>query len=389
MISPAVLGGPAAFPDGLSFARPLVPPLERVTSRLRPSYERGILTNGPLVAELETRAAEYLQVDHVVAVSSCTNGLILSLQALAASGPVVLPSFTFSASAHAVVWNALEPRFVECDANTFQIDVDDASRQLEDVGAVMATHVFGAPCAVEQVERLGESADIPVLFDAAHAFGAVRAGRLLGSNGDAEIFSLSPTKILIAGEGGLVATNREDVAEHVRLGRDYGNPGDYDTRFAGLNARLSELHAALALESLEDIEVHLEHRRALAAAYRSALASVPGIVPQHVDTSDVSTYKDFTIAIDEEEFGMPRDVVVRALEAEGVDTRCYFDPPVHRQRAYSSRRPETLPMTDRVSSRVVSLPIFAELDPVAVDVITERLASFHLAAVEVRTAIAR
>lgn len=389
MREPAVLGGSPAFPDGVPFARPLVPPLERVTSRLAPSYERGILTNGPLVAELEERAAEFLGVDHVVAVSSCTSGLILTLQALAPRGPVLLPSFTFSASAHAVVWNCVEPRFAECHPETFQIDVADASGRLEGAGAVMATHVFGAPCAVEQVTRLGVAANLPVLFDAAHAFGALHGGRRVGSNGAAEIFSLSPTKILIAGEGGLVATNRDDIAEHVRLGRDYGNPGDYDTRFVGLNARASELHAALALESLGEVASHLARRRSVAARYRDALASIPGLTPQDVDVSDQSTYKDFTITVDEDEYGLSRDLLASALAAEGIQTRCYFDPPVHRQHAYWSTRRSKLPVTDRVSSRVVSLPMFAELDVDAVDTIAETLDSLRGAATEVRDASAR
>jgi len=386
MTIPAVLGGSPAFPDGVPFARPLVPPLDLVVSRLAPSYERGMLTNGPLVAELEERAAAYLGVDHVVAVSSCTNGLILALQALEPGGPVVLPSFTFSASAHAVAWNGLEPRFVECDSATFQIDVADASRRLEGASAVMATHVFGAPCPIEEVEALGQGAGIPVVFDAAHGFGAVHAERRVGSGGAAEVFSLSPTKIVVAGEGGLVATNRADLAEHVRLGRDYGNPGDYDTRFVGLNARMSELHAALALSSLDGVEDHLARRRTVAAHYRAALSSIPGLVPQAIDPSDLSTCKDFTITVEEDEYGLARDLVVRALDAEGIDTRCYFDPPVHRQRAYAHAQPAVLPVTDRVSSGVVSLPMFAELELHDVDTIAETLHALHGAAPEVRNA---
>lgn len=389
MSSPAILGGPPVFPHGVPFARPFVPPLERVSARLAPSYERGILTNGPLVAELEERAADFLGVDHVVAVSSCTNGLILTLRALEPSGPVLLPSFTFSASAHAVAWNGLEPRFVECDPASFQIDVDDAARRLDGIGAVMATHVFGAPSPAPQVEAVGESAHAPVVFDAAHAFGAQRAGRRVGAGGVAEIFSLSPTKIVIAGEGGLVATGRSDVAESVRLGRDYGNPGDYNTRFVGLNARMSELHAAVALESFDDVDEHLHRRRALARRYREALASVPGITVQLVDPGDEPTFKDLTIAVDEAAYGMSRDVLVDALGAEGVDTRCYFDPPVHRQRAYSSTGPPVLPVTDHVSSRVVSLPMYADLELDVVDRIVDTIDSLHGAAAEVRDASAR
>src|SRR5690606_17672923 len=138
---------------------------------------------------------------------------------------------------------------------------------------------------------------------------------------------------------GIVAMRDGALAEQVRLGVDYGNPGDYDTRFAGLNARMSELHAAVGLESLRELDEHLAVRRDLAARYRAALAGIPGITPQAVDPEDASTYKDFTVVVDETVFGLDRDTVARALRAEGVDTRPYFYPAVHRQAAYADLPP--------------------------------------------------
>ena len=178
----------------------------------------------------------------------------------------------------------------------------------------------------------------------------------LGSFGTAEVFSLTPTKPLVAGEGGLVATNDSALAETLRIGRDYGNPGDYDTRFAGLNARMSEFHAAMALESLELLDESLERRRFLASLYRGYLDDVPGIELQAFSSRDTSTFKDLTIKVDADRFGLDRDGLALALLAEGVDTRKYFDPPVHRQRAYAHLDHSCLPVTDAVSSSVVSLP---------------------------------
>jgi dTDP-4-amino-4,6-dideoxygalactose transaminase len=366
-----------------------MPPLEAVTARLEPSFARGQLTNGRLVEQLEAEAADRLGVSHVVAVASCTSGLMLALRALVpeAKGDVVLPSFTFSASAHAVAWNGLTPRFAECDRSSFQLDVDDAGDRLEGAVGVLATHVFGAPCRPPEVEGLGRSGRVPVVFDAAHAFGATWEGRPVGGFGDAEIFSLSPTKLVVAGEGGLVATDRDDVAAMVRLGRDYGNPGDYDTRFVGLNARMSELHAALALESLALLDEHLERRRRLAQIYRSLLASVDGISVQAIGTEAVATFKDFTISISEDAFGFGREALVRALAAEGIDTRRYFSPPVHRQRAYASVSSE-LPITDDVAARVLSLPMFADLEQGAAERVCEVLALLQERAEEVRAAAA-
>lgn len=387
MTTPALLGGQPAFPDGLPFFRPATPPLDRVMARLGPSYERGVLTNGLLVRRFEDEAAARLGVPHVVAVASCTAGLMLLYQALSRPGTAaVMPSFTFSATAHAARWAGAVPRFAECEPNTCQIDVADAATRLDGASVLVGTHVFGAPCAPEEVEKLGRSAGVPVIFDAAHGFGATRDGRPLGSFGDAEVFSLSPTKPMTAGEGGLVAVHDGELAARLHLGVDYGNPGDYDTRFAGLNARMSELHAAVGLESLAELDDHLAVRRDLAARYRAALAGVPGIAPQQVDPRDASTWKDFTVLVDADAFGLDRDTLALALRAEGVDTRPYFHPPVHRQRAYADLGPFDLPVTDRVAGRVISLPLWRAMPTTAIDTIAELLARCHARAGDIRTA---
>jgi dTDP-4-amino-4,6-dideoxygalactose transaminase len=384
----AILGGSPAFPDGLPFVRPPAPPLAGVVARLTPSYERGALTNGPLVRELETRVAERLGVRHVVATASCTSGLLLVLRALELRSAVVLPSFTFSASAHAVAWNGLEPRFADCRADTFQLDPDDASGRLAGAGAILATHVFGSPADVDRLAAIAHAAGVPLVYDAAHGFGATHGGRPLGSFGAAEVFSLSPTKPLIAGEGGLVATNDEVIARSVQIGRDYGNPGNYDTQFVGLNARMSELHAAVALESLDSLDDHLATRRTLAARYRSELAGVGGVALQAVASEDASTFKDLTIVVEPDVFGLERDDLAAALRAEGIDTRCYFSPPVHRQRAYADVRTDALPVTDRVAARVLSLPLYPAMSVGDVDRVASVIGSLHEHADAVRAAIA-
>lgn len=371
------VGWAPAFPDGLPFARPALPPLEAVFARLSASYDQGAITNGPLVRELEARCAARLGVRHVVAVSCCTAGLMLAVRALEPTGNAVVPSFTFSASAHALSWNGLTPVFSECDPGSMQIDLEDAAARLDGAGVLMATHVFGAPCPAEQVVALGQLAGVPVVFDAAHGFGAFRQGIPIGQFGAAEVFSLSPTKPMVAGEGGLVATNSDDIAESIRLGRDYGNPGDYDTRFVGLNARMSELHAALALESLDQIDQNLATRRAIAERYTEGLAGVPGIECQRVDDGDTSTYKDFTIVVDPDVYGLTRQGLADHLRSEGVDTRCYFSPPVHRQQAYRALAPADLPATDLVAGRVLSLPIFPGLGMAQVQTVIDLIGIGH------------
>jgi dTDP-4-amino-4,6-dideoxygalactose transaminase len=371
-VAPA--GSAIAFPERVPFVRPAAPALERVTEILASSWARGAMTNGPLVAELEQRAAAFLGVRHVVAVASCTTGLMLTLRALELEGEdVLMPSFTFSASAHAVAWNGATPRFAECDRETFQLDLGDARNRIAGARAILATHVFGAPCTPEDLEHIAREHNVPLVFDAAHGFGATTNGILVGSFGTAEIFSLTPTKPLVAGEGGLVATNYYDIAESIRLGRDYANPGDYNTRFVGLNGRMSEMHAATAIASLESFERNQTRRREIVDRYVAGLTPIPGLAVQAVPTTDQSSWKDFTIAVDPEAFGVDRDTVEAILDAEGVDTRRYFDPPVHRQNAYRHVAGSALPATDAVSSQVLSLPVFPSLSDETVDGIVQIL----------------
>ncbi|HEX8770524.1 MAG TPA: DegT/DnrJ/EryC1/StrS family aminotransferase, partial [Acidimicrobiales bacterium] len=366
---PAAIGGAPALTQAVPFVKPPVPALSAVSKRLAPSYDRGILTNGPLVRELEEVTAERLGTAQVIAVSSCTSALMLVLRAFAVQGSVIVPSFTFCATAQAASWNGLDPIFVDCDPSSLQVAIPSVEAEVGPASALVATHIFGAPGPVDALEATADAHGVPLLFDAAHGFGATHDGKPIGGFGTAEVFSLSPTKPLVAGEGGLVSTNDDALASAVRDGRNYGDSGDYDPRLLGLNARMSELHAALALEGLAQFDESLARRRQVAQWYITALESVPGVACQRVTQGDESTYKDFGILIDPEEFGTSRDAIWAALKADGVETRRYFSPPVHRQRYYHDRYPSDLPVTDAVASRVLNLPIYPSLDEDATTVI--------------------
>jgi dTDP-4-amino-4,6-dideoxygalactose transaminase len=362
--TPAILGGRPAFPGGVPFVHPTVPDTERVVDDVRKVLSSGILTNGPLVRELERRAAEYIGVRHCVAVASCTAGLMLVLRASDLSGDVVLPSFTFAATAHAVAWNGLRPVFADIDPATLTLSAEAARRATGvRTSAILATHTFGTPCDTEGLTDLAFRNGIRLFFDAAHAFGSWHREVPVGRFGDAEVFSLSPTKVLIAGEGGIIATNDDILAERCRIGRDYANPGDYDCRFVGLNARMSEVHAAIALGSLDGLDDRVERRNLLAARYKEALASTPGLGFPDVPAGDRSTFKDFTILVDPREFGLDAAGLARALAAEGVETKRYYTPPVHAMRAYRGLAGTNggLPETERAATRVLTLPLWGAM----------------------------
>ena len=359
--APAILGGTPVFDSPLPFARPTLEDQGRVEKLIEGSLTSGWLTDGPLTRELEETAVERFGVDHCVAVSSCTTGLLFVIQALGIDGAVGLPSFTFAATAHAVRWNGLEPRFLDCDPNTWCLTPEAVEGP---VSALIGVHVSGVPCDVRRLEELAARLDVPLVFDAAHGAGSLVSvsggSRPLGGFGVAEVFSLTPTKVLSGAEGGLVTTNDAALAEQIRLARNYGNPGDYDTRFHGLNGRLSEMHAALALVAFDYLEERVEHRNQVADRYRELLGDVPGIGFQSVGPGDRSSHKDFTIVVGDD-FGCSRDQVVAALDSEGVSTRQYYSPPVHRHRAYADLPSRRLPVTDALGAGVISLPIWSHL----------------------------
>ena len=385
----AVLGGEALFPDGVPLTRVVVPDRQLVRERLDGILDSGMLTAGPNVGELEERAADFLDVPHVVAVASCTTGLMLVMQAIEATGPVVMPGFTFSATAHAAAWAGGQPVFADIDPESLTLDADDASARLTGASALMATHIYGTPCEVERIDKVAAAAGVPVVYDAAHALGSRRRDLPVGGFGVAEVFSMSPTKVAPAGEGGLVATRVADLAERIRLARNYGNPGDYDCLVIGLNARMSELHAAVGLASLAALPLRVQRRNELVQVFLEQIEGVPGVRIPTVDPLDVSTYKDLTLVIDEQLFGLGVPTLSAALAAEGVDTRRYFFPPVHRQQAYAHLGiPPALPVTDVIAPRVLTLPLWTHMRDETVRQLADLVVRCHESAAAVYEVLA-
>src|SRR5207247_2292106 len=198
---------------------------------------------------------------------------------------------------------------------------------------------FGNPADIEMLQALADRHSLRLVFDAAHGFGALYNGVPVGPQGDANVYSLSPTKLLIAGEGGIVATNNNDLAEKIRIGREYGNDGHYDSLFAGINARMPELSALLGLHSLRLLDRAALHRNEVVTLYRKGLGELPGIRVQEVRAGNRNSYREFAIFVDSDAFGMTRDDLAAALTAENIDTRRYYEPPVHRQTAYRQYAP--------------------------------------------------
>lgn len=360
------------------FIQPALPALEQVLARYRPNYASGMITNAAMVARLEAAVAERLGVKHCVAVSSCTSGLALAMRALGLKGEVILPSFTFFATGHAVLWNGLKPVFADCDERTWTVDPADVERRITPrTAAILGVHLYGNPCDTEALERIAERHRLPLIFDAAHAFGSQSGGRPVGGFGTAEVFSLSPTKLLVAGEGGLVTTNDAVLAQRIRAGRNYGDLGSYDPLMLGLNARMTEFNAALALAGLEILDRRIERYREIAQRYTEVLGGVPGLRLQSVQRSDRSVYKDYTIWVDPEQGLRDRDRLASALLAENIETKKYFYPPLHRQRLFRGVARRGLERTDRIAAGILSLPIYDALPDELVDTVASGVVELY------------
>jgi dTDP-4-amino-4,6-dideoxygalactose transaminase len=293
-------------------------------------------------------------------------------------GEVIVPSFTFLAAPGAIVWNGLRPVFIDVDPRTTNVVPRVvASAITPRTVAITACHNFGNPCDVPALAAVAHEHGLPLIIDAAHGFGASVHGRSVGAGATAQVFSLSPTKLVVAGEGGMVATDCDCLAHFVRIGREYGNDGSYDALFAGVNGRMPELSAALALASLAMLDDVAARRRRIAELYRRELEQLPGIGFVESLAGAESSHKDVSITIDPTGFGMTRDAVRRVLAARGVETRTYYDPPCHRQTAFEHfyDRSQPLPGTELLSARSLALPIGAHVDEAIVGEVCEAIAT--------------
>ncbi|MDM7916337.1 MAG: DegT/DnrJ/EryC1/StrS family aminotransferase [Candidatus Eisenbacteria bacterium] len=374
MNRPAILGGPAP-PDTIPISEPTLPDFDSYARELRAIFESRQITNDRWVRRLEEEAAERLGVPEAVALSSATSGLILVAKLLGLKGRVLLPSFTFPATLHILLWNGLEPQLLDCDPESFNLDPVEVERALAaaPAAAVVPVYIFGNAPDWGRLEPLLATRGVASFSDAAHALGTRLGDRMAGSFGEAEIFSLAPTKVTVSGEGGIVATRNRELARDLRVARNYGNPGDYDCVVAGLNARQSELHALLGFLSLSRLEENVERRARFVTRYREGLEDVPGLSFQRIDPACRSTHNYFAIRVDAGRFGLSNRELQQALHPGGIRSKIYFHPPLHKQTRFRHLPGlgGNYPNTERVCAEVLCLPLYTHMTDEIVDRVVE------------------
>jgi dTDP-4-amino-4,6-dideoxygalactose transaminase len=360
-LSLALLGAAPAFDRPLAVGAPVVErdTRERYLALLAEMFDRNWLTNdGPLVRRLELEVATLHAVRHCVVVSNGTLAQMLLLRALELTGEVVLPSFTFVATAHACVLEGLTPVFCDVSRETLMAGPEEVGRALTPATrAVVGVHLFGNVADAAGLSALASRHGHALVFDAAHAFGCRRANAPIGSSGRAEILSFHATKAFSTFEGGAVLTNEPELDARIRALRNFGFRGYDDVAWLGTNAKLPESSAAFGLASLPAVERRRELSRTIYEAYRERLDAIPGLRVLPVGQEGRSNYHYAPVLVDAEAFGLTRDLLYRLLWAENVLVRRYFHPGVHRMEAYArSARRDSLPVTEEVSERILCLP---------------------------------
>jgi dTDP-4-amino-4,6-dideoxygalactose transaminase len=368
----AVFTGLPAFPAPLHVGLPNVGNTDDFLERARDILERRWFTNdGPYVRELERRVADLIEVEHCVAVCNGTAALEIAARASGLTGEVILPAFTFVATAHALLWQGLTPIFCDIDERTHNLDPAHAETLITArTSGLVGVHVWGRPAYSDELAELAAAHGLRLLFDAAHALGCSGEGRPIGGRGDAEILSFHATKVVNAFEGGAVLTNDGELAARMRRMRNFGFADYDDVRGVGVNGKLPEICAAMGLTTLDRLEEFVEVNRQNYEHYRAELDGLPGISVLAYDDSERHNYQYVVLELDPDRSPLARDDLVRVLHAENVLARRYFHPGCHRMEPYRSFDPGlSLPKTEAVAGRVVSLPTggaLAESDVAAV-----------------------
>jgi dTDP-4-amino-4,6-dideoxygalactose transaminase len=388
-----VLGGTPAFPAPLYVGRPNLPDRARLHADLDTILDRRWLTNhGPFVQAFETALAQHLGVTHCVAVCNATIGLEVAARALELTGEVIVPAFTFIASAHALRWIGLEPVFCDVDPDTHNIDPPRVAELVTPrTSAVMGVHVWGRPCDTSALEALASDHGIHLLFDAAHAFSCADRGVMVGNFGELEVFSFHATKFLNSFEGGAIATNSDDLARRLRLMINFGFAGYDSVVSLGTNGKMSEMAAAMGLASLERVEDIIAVNRRNHERYLAALAQVPGISVVAFDQCDRRNFQYVVVDVDAARAGLTRDELIELLWAEGVHARRYFFPGCHRMAPYAAEarwRTAHLPHTERLTSRLLTLPTGTAVAADDIDTVADVIHTAVVHADKVRTALA-
>lgn len=384
----AMFGGPPAFAAPLHVGRPNIPDRAAFQARIDSMFERRWLTNwGPSVQELEAEIAAILGVGQCVATSNATTALEITARALGLRGEVIVPSFTFVATPHALHWQGITPVFCDIDPGSHNIDPAKVEALITPrTTGILGVHVWGRPCDVDALGAIARRHGLRLFYDAAHGFGCSADGGMIGSFGDAEVLSFHATKVVNAFEGGAIVTNDIEVADTARRMINFGFIEEDQVVCAGINGKMNEASAAMALTSLECLDDWIAVNRRNYGCYATGLTDIPGVGLVQYDPGQRQNYHYVVLEVDRRYTGLDRDVLQRLLRAENVLARRYFYPGCHRMEPYRTLFPDagrTLIHTEELTARVLSLPTGTAVGPEEIVRVCELIRFAQANAVEI------
>lgn len=370
----AIHGGAPRFPSPLHVGRPNIGDHAAFSARMQRVLDNRWLTNnGPMVQELEAAIASDLGVRHCVAMCNGTIALEIAIRALELKGEVIIPAWTFIATAHALAWQGITPVFADIDPATHNLSVETVEPLVNDrTSGIIGVHLWGRPAPINELQELADRHRLQLMFDAAHAYRTSYKGTRVGGFGRCEVLSFHATKVFNTMEGGAVVTNDDDLASKMRLMRNFGFAGFDNVVHPGTNGKMIEASAAMGLVNLESLDGFVASNRRCYEQYASRIEHIPGMDIVRYDIAEENNFH-YIVASVSDASATSRDRLVEVLSAENVLARKYFWPGCHRMLPYRDEMDVSLPNTDAIAARNLVLPSGPTLSPDDIDAICDIL----------------
>jgi len=354
--------------------QPTLPDFDEFVDSLKEIWESKQLTNnGNFHQEFEKQLADFLGVKYLSLFANGTLALISALQVLRISGEVITTPYSFVATTHSLWWNSIKPVFVDIDPITMNLNpVKIEAAITPNTTAILPVHVYGNPCNVDEIQRIGDIYGLKIIYDAAHAFGVSIGGKSILNFGDLSVLSFHATKTFNTIEGGAIVCHDENTKKRIDFLKNFGFADEVTVVAPGINAKMNEVQAAYGLLQMKSFKKQVLKRKELAKAYRALLREVEGIWFQNDIPDVIHNYSYFPILVDEDKCGISRDELYFKLKENNIFGRRYFYPLISEfpaYRGFDSADPIKLPIADRISKQVICLPIYPDLEVSTIETI--------------------
>jgi len=352
--------------ERINVTQPFLPPLDEFIPYLEKIWDSKWLTNnGPFHNQLEEELARYLGVKYISMFSNGTIALVTALQTLRVTGEVITTPFSFVATAHSLLWNGLEPVFVDVDPITCNLDPERIEAAITPrTTAIMPVHCYGNPCDVDRIQSIADTYGLKVIYDAAHAFAVKYHGESLLNYGDLSVLSFHATKVFNTFEGGAIICSDAKTKQRIDYLKNFGFADEVTVMAPGINGKMNELQASFGLLQLKYIDAVISKRAKIDACYRVLLSDVPGVTCLGEPNHTLRNYAYFPIMVDDD-FTLSRDDLFQELKNNDIFARRYFYPLISNMPMYRgllSASASNLPVAEEIAKQVICLPLYPDME---------------------------